>query len=519
MLAEGFDAIFVGCGAPRGRDLDAPGRREAAAHIHIGIDWLASVAFGHTHSIGRRVVVLGGGNTAMDCCRTALRLGGGDVKVVVRSGFAEMKASAWEKEDAMREGVAILNYLVPKAFTHKKGRLTGVGVREGGGTRRTIAAGACWCRPASPTFTSNATTCWSPSGRRTPFPGSRATRAWRSARTGCRRSTRSPSSRACRRSSSAATRRSARRTSSPPSPTATRRPSRSTPSAATRIRKSAPPPMTNLVSQKMGIHEWSYDNAITLDRRFAVPHVEKAKALKNIKTEVELGFTDAQAFAEARRCLNCDVETVFSAPACIECDACVDICPLDCISFVPNAPEEELRQLAQRAGAQSQPGDLCLRAGQDGADHGQGRRPLPALRALRRALSDRGVGHAEVHSSKSPRRGKHANPRGKRLRHPVRQRQRLRLGERQPALRPVDHAHGRADRPAQHLSLEHPGPADLVRGAGQRGGSARRPRRRRHSRGDEPADLRSGHRGDRAGRLSLLRFDAADRAGAARATM
>jgi formate hydrogenlyase subunit 6/NADH:ubiquinone oxidoreductase subunit I len=105
-----------------------------------------------------------------------------------------------------------------------------------------------------------------------------------------------------------------------------------------------PDPMTNLVSQKMGIHEWSYDNAITLDRRFAVPHVERAKALKNIETEVELGFTDKQALAEAQRCLNCDVQTVFSAPVCIECDACVDICPIDCISFVPNAPEAELRR-------------------------------------------------------------------------------------------------------------------------------------------------------------------------------
>ena len=125
-MGEGYDAIFVGCGAPRGRNLDIPGRREAASHIHIGIDWLSSVSFGHISSIGRRVVVLGGGNTAMDCCRTARRLGGADVKVVVRSGFAEMKASPWEKEDAMREGVAILNFLAPKAFTHENGRLTGV---------------------------------------------------------------------------------------------------------------------------------------------------------------------------------------------------------------------------------------------------------------------------------------------------------------------------------------------------------------------------------------------------------
>ena len=124
LLAEGYDAIFVGSGAPRGRDLDVPGRKEAAAHIHIGIDWLASVSFGHVASIGKRVLVLGGGNTAMDCCRSARRLGGEDVKVVVRSGFEEMKASPWEKEDAMHEGIPIFNFMVPKAVTHDNGRLT-----------------------------------------------------------------------------------------------------------------------------------------------------------------------------------------------------------------------------------------------------------------------------------------------------------------------------------------------------------------------------------------------------------
>ena len=126
ILAEGYDAIFVGCGAPRGRELDIPGRKEAAANIHIGIDWLSSVSFGHTTKIGKRVIVLGGGNTAMDCCRTSRRLGGDDVKVVVRSGFEEMKASPWEKEDAMNEGIPIFNFLVPKEFTHVKGKLTGV---------------------------------------------------------------------------------------------------------------------------------------------------------------------------------------------------------------------------------------------------------------------------------------------------------------------------------------------------------------------------------------------------------
>ncbi len=126
ILAEGYDAVFVGCGAPRGRELEIPGRKEAAANIHIGIDWLSSVSFGHTDKIGRRVIVLGGGNTAMDCCRTSRRLGGDDVKVVVRSGFEEMKASPWEKEDAMHEGIPIFNFLVPKEFTHDNGRLTGV---------------------------------------------------------------------------------------------------------------------------------------------------------------------------------------------------------------------------------------------------------------------------------------------------------------------------------------------------------------------------------------------------------
>ncbi|HLT43987.1 MAG TPA: FAD-dependent oxidoreductase, partial [Luteimonas sp.] len=124
LLARGFDAVFVGSGAPRGRDLDLPGRTECAASIHVGLDWLANVYFGHVTRVGRRVLVLGGGNTAMDCCRSARRLGGEDVKVVVRSGFDEMKASDWEKEDAMHEGIPILDYRVPKAFEHASGRLT-----------------------------------------------------------------------------------------------------------------------------------------------------------------------------------------------------------------------------------------------------------------------------------------------------------------------------------------------------------------------------------------------------------
>ncbi len=158
MLAENYDAVFVGCGAPRGRDLDLPGRSEAAAHIHIGIDWLASVSFGHIEKVGSRVIVLGGGNTAMDCCRSARRLGGDDVKVIVRSGFEEMKASPWEKEDAMHEGIPILNYLVPKAFLHDNGKLTGMTFEKVAAIHDERAA-ASSCRPASRTSASTATKC------------------------------------------------------------------------------------------------------------------------------------------------------------------------------------------------------------------------------------------------------------------------------------------------------------------------------------------------------------------------
>ncbi|MBU3921493.1 MAG: FAD-dependent oxidoreductase, partial [Alphaproteobacteria bacterium] len=147
LLSKSYDAVFVGTGAPRGRDLNIPGRLEGSANIHIGIDWLSNVSFGHNDKVGKRVIVLGGGNTAMDCCRTARRLGGEDVKVIVRSGYEEMKASPWEKEDAIAEDIPILNFLVPKAFTHKDGKLTGVtfekvkAVHDAGGRRTLVTTG------------------------------------------------------------------------------------------------------------------------------------------------------------------------------------------------------------------------------------------------------------------------------------------------------------------------------------------------------------------------------------------
>ena len=342
VLAENFDAIFVGTGAPRGRDLDIPGRKEAAANVHIGIDWLSSVSFGHIEKIGKRVIVLGGGNTAMDCCRSSRRLGGDDVKVIVRSGFDEMKASPWEKEDAQHEGIPIINFHVPKAFTHEKGKLTGVTFEvveakyDDKGKRSLVPSGTpdvhvpCddvlvaigqensfpwierdagidfdkWGMPVVNKETMQA------SLPRVFFGGDAAfgpkNIIWAVAHGH---------------------------------------------EAAISIDKFChaediavrPPPMMNLLSQKMGIHEWSYDNAITGDLRYKVPLKDVSVALKSIRVEVELGFDAKLGYKEAQRCLNCDVQTVFNTAQCIECDACVDICPMDCITFTADGEESALR--------------------------------------------------------------------------------------------------------------------------------------------------------------------------------
>jgi NADPH-dependent glutamate synthase beta subunit-like oxidoreductase len=358
LVDDDYDAIFVGCGAPRGRDLPIPGRHEAAANIHIGIDWLSSVSFGHITKIGKRVIVLGGGNTAMDCCRSSRRLGGEDVKVIVRSGFEEMKASPWEKQDAIHEDIPILNMLVPKEFTHKDGKLTGVmfekvkAERDAKGRRRLVPTGEpdqhfeCddvlvavgqenafpwierdigiefdqWDMPVVDEVTMGSTHPKIFFGGDAAFGPKNI--IWAVAHGH---------------------------------------------QAAISIHqfcqgesvRDRPPPLVNLSSQKMGIHEWSYDNDISLDLRFKVPHRDKAIALRDIKAEVELGFDDKLAFAEAQRCLNCDVQTVFSDNLCIECDACVDICPVDCISFVENGAEGELR-LRLSAPAHNETQDLYV---------------------------------------------------------------------------------------------------------------------------------------------------------------
>lgn len=343
LLAENFDAVFIGCGAPRGRDLDLPGRWEAKDNIHIGIDWLSSVSFGHISKIGRRVIVLGGGNTAMDCCRSSRRLGGEDVKVIVRSGFDEMKASPWEKEDAIHEGIPILNFMVPKSFQHKDGKLTGMLFEkvkvefDEKGRRRLVPTGEpeqfveCddvliavgqeniypWIeRDIGLQFDDygmpmvDKTSLQSSLGK--VFIGGDAAFGpkniiW-----------------AVAHGHEAAI-------------------SIDLFLAGADVNE-RPRAKLHLTSQKMGIHEWSYDNEVSPDERFKVPLEKAEKALKSISIEVELGFDLKTAFKEAERCLNCDVQTVFSKDACIECDACMDICPMDCISFTHNDEEQELRQ-------------------------------------------------------------------------------------------------------------------------------------------------------------------------------
>jgi NADPH-dependent glutamate synthase beta subunit-like oxidoreductase/ferredoxin len=343
LLAQGYDAVFVGSGAPRGRDLDLPGRHEAAANIHIGIDWLASVSFGHIESIGRRVIVLGGGNTAMDCCRSARRLGGADVKVLVRSGFDEMKASPWEKEDAQHEGIPILDYHVPKAFLHENGRLTAMcfervrAERDAKGRRQLVPTG-------EPDVVVECDDVLVAVGQENAFP-------WIERDIGL----------AFDEWNMPVVDKTTMQSSLPHvffggdaafGPKNIIWAVAHGHEAAVSIDKllngedvaERPPPTVNVLSQKMGIHEWSYDNEVSPEDRHKVPWAASDKTLNNIAVEVELGFDPATAWKETQRCLNCDVQTVFTDKACIECDACVDICPMDCISFTGNADEALLRQ-------------------------------------------------------------------------------------------------------------------------------------------------------------------------------
>lgn len=341
IIDGGYDAVFVATGAPKGKDLpNLPGRWDAKENIHIGIQWLANVAFEHTSKIGKKVIVLGGGNTAMDCCRTSRRLGGEEVKVLVRSPFKEMKASPWEKEDAIHEDIPIMENHVPKSFVSENGQLKGMMFEkveaqyDEKGKRRLVPTGEPdvfieaddviiaigqenrfewiekdlgvefneWEMPVvdETTFASSLSGV---------FFGGDAALGPKNVITAVAQGHQ----------------------------------------AAISIDKHCqgqdinerPAPDVTLISTKMGIHEWSYDNGVSADLRFVVPQEDKRITLADRKKEVELGFDLTTAFKEAERCLNCDVQTVFMEDKCIECDACMDVCPTQCINFTVNEVDEQ----------------------------------------------------------------------------------------------------------------------------------------------------------------------------------
>ncbi len=343
VVDQDYDAIFVGTGAPRGGDLaKLPGRQEGAANIHIGIEWLASVAFEHTDKIGKKVIVLGGGNTAMDCCRTSMRLGGESVTVVVRSPFSDMKASPWEIEDAKREGVVILNCMPPKEFVVENGKLKGIlfehvkAVYDENGKRSLVSTG-------EPDTFIEADDVLVAIGQENAFP-------WIERDLGIEfgkweipvvdaLTFQSTNPRVFFGGDAAFGPKNVI--------TAVAHGHQAAISIDMYCHgkdlRERPDPMVNLFHQKMGIHEWMYDSSVVDDPRYNVPHAENSIALKDRRLEVELGFSPNTGFMEAQRCLNCDVQTVFTESLCIECDACVDICPTTCITFTHNDEESELR--------------------------------------------------------------------------------------------------------------------------------------------------------------------------------
>jgi NADPH-dependent glutamate synthase beta subunit-like oxidoreductase len=340
---KGYDAIFVGTGAPRGRDLpDLPGRLEGDASIFIGIEWLAGVLYRHITSTPEKILVLGGGNTAMDCCRMARRLGGEDVQVIVRSPRADMKASPWEIEDAEDEGIPIIDNHSPVDFVLKNGQLIGMHFQKMAaeydvkGKRNLIPA-------AEPPVFIACDQVLLAVGQLNAFP-------YITPDIGIKMNDRGlPVLDKITYQSSVPNIFFGGDAAFGPKNVIT---------AVEHGHQAAisidlfcqgkdlhdrPAPWTNLVSQKMGIQDWIYESHVSEDKRYAVPMVDRVRSLKNRLVEVELGFSKKTGHEESLRCLNCDVQTVFDYSTCIECDACVDICPEFCINFIENGEEDDLR--------------------------------------------------------------------------------------------------------------------------------------------------------------------------------
>jgi NADPH-dependent glutamate synthase beta subunit-like oxidoreductase len=342
-LLEGkpaFDAVFVGTGAPRGKELDLPGRKEASANVHIGIDWLAGVAFGHIDKIGERVLIIGVGNTAMDCCRTSRRLGGKDVKVMARRGRQFFKASPWELEDAEEEQVDILVNHVPKRFVVEGGKLKGmefdrVEYVDDGKGRQTAKKLDTVVLPADDVILAI--------GQENAFPWIERDAGLEFDKDGMP-------------VVDAVTMQSTRPGvffggDSAFGPKNIIWAVAHAHEAAISIHNHCsgvpvterPPQGMNLITQKMGLAEWSYSNDYNPAKRAKMKHVDLRERFSKLAIEVELGFDPEQTAREVERCLNCDVQTVFTDAKCIECDACIDVCPTTCLTIAPNAEEGELR--------------------------------------------------------------------------------------------------------------------------------------------------------------------------------
>ncbi len=341
LLDEGYDAIFVGSGAPKGKELDLPGRAEAASQVHIGIEWLANVHFGHIEKIEPRVIIIGVGNTAMDCCRTAKRVGATDVKVIARRGRKHFKASPWELEDAEEEQVEIMENHAPKRLVVENGTLVGMEFERlewtedanGKQSSRLIDTVIIPCdsvilaigqdnafpwieRDSGVEFDAkgmpivNKTTHQSTNPK--VFFGGDA--AW------------GPENIiwAVAHGHQAAISIDAY--------------------CQGRDVNERPPVGMTLVSAKVGMHSWAYANDYDTSKRQKMQHEELVKRFSAVDVEVELGFTAEQVANEVARCLNCDIQTHFTAPLCIECDACVDVCPTNCLTITNNGgPIDELR--------------------------------------------------------------------------------------------------------------------------------------------------------------------------------
>ncbi len=340
LLGEGYDAVFVGTGAPRGKNLEIPGRYDSEK-IHIGIDWLESVAFEHIEKIGEKVLIIGVGNTAMDCCRTSLRIGAKNVKVMARKPRGFFKASEWELEDAEEENVEIIVNHSPKEFVHENGKLVGMTfelmeyeIDAAGRIDRGTVTGE-ETLPCDDVILAI--------GQDNAFPWMERDVGIEFDKWEC--PVVDEETMMCSRDGVFFGGDSAFGPKNIIWAVAHGH------EAAISMHKYCQgedlknrlPAGINLSSQKMGMHEWSYSNDYDSAARRLMPHVDLKERFKKLDIEVELGFTVEQTIQEVERCLNCDIQTVFAAELCIECDACIDICPVNCLTMTENGDEAELR--------------------------------------------------------------------------------------------------------------------------------------------------------------------------------